>query len=312
MNKKIKYKELSNRWLKIHKQNIKESSFQYYKTILNNHLIPELGDLEVYKITNIMVQELIIDKSKHGNIKSKSGLSYNTLRDIVLIFKQTINFATKHNYINKFDLSFSIPKSAPTQIETLCQEDQKKLFNYLVNNNSHKNIGVLLSLLTGIRIGEICALTFGDIDFKNSIISINKTGQRIQCEKGTKIVISTPKTHSSIRKLPIDNSIGSLLMDLYTHDSDFIISGSSKFIEPRVMRSHLQKICTNIGIKYIKFHSLRHTFATECISIGCDYKTVSDILGHSNITTTINLYVHPKIENKKKVQQLLMKQYINH
>ncbi|MGL5020485.1 MAG: tyrosine-type recombinase/integrase [Mycoplasmatales bacterium] len=311
MKKNIKYKKLVNKWLELHKYKVKESTTANYIITFDNHLLPLLGDIKLNKITHIKIQDFIIKLSIDGRVDNKGGLSYNTIRDIITLFKLTIKFAIKLGYIKSFDLEFTIPKSNKKEIEILSNKNSNKFYKYLCENPTFKNIGLLLTIQTGMRIGEICALKWSDIDFKQSLVHIKRTGQRIHYkDKISAIILHEPKTKSSIREIPLDKKIIKLLMNLYDNNPDnFIISNSTKFIEPRTYRNHLKSTLKKLDIKNIKFHGLRHTFATNCIELGADYKAVSDILGHSNINTTIDLYVHPKIKHKRNVIKLINHKY---
>ena len=184
---------------------------------------------------------------------------------------------------------------------------------FVEDNFTFRNLGIFICLSTGIRIGEICALTWDDIDTENGVIHIRKTIQRIYIrEKGirhTELMIDTPKTATSIRDIPMTKDLLSVLKPLrkVVNDSFFVLTNDSTPTEPRTYRNYYKKLLVKLDIPPIKFHGLRHSFATRCIESHCDYKTVSVILGHSNISTTLNLYVHPNYEQKKKCIDKMLK-----
>ena len=157
-----------------------------------------------------------------------------------------------------------------------------------------------------MRIGEICALTWNDIDIQNETIHIHKTLQRIyifeNTKKQTKLILDTPKTKNSIRDIPILPELLSLLRSIkkVVNNEYFILSNDSTPLEPRAYRNYYKNLLNKIGVPFIKFHALRHSFATRCVESKCDYKTISVILGHSSINTTMNLYVHPNLEQKRR------------
>ena len=171
-----------------------------------------------------------------------------------------------------------------------------------------------MALYTGIRIGEICALKWKDINFKNNTIIINKTLQRIyikeQNKNTSKIIISSPKTKNGMREIPISKQITKYLLNIKTDDNDYIITGTIKYIEPRSYRTYFNKLLNKLNIRKVNFHVLRNTFATNCIIAGIDCKTVSELLGHSSVNITLNLYVHPKIEEKMKCINIISKNLI--
>ena len=183
---------------------------------------------------------------------------------------------------------------------------QKKIINYLQENFTFKNLGIYICLSTGMRIGEICGLLWSDIDVENGIIKVRRTVQRIYVIDGetrhTEILIDTPKTKNSIRDIPMTTELYKIIKPLkkVVNNDFYVITNEAKPTEPRTYRNYYERLIKRLGIPKLKFHGLRHSFATRCIESKCDYKTVSVILGHSNISTTLNLYVHPNMEQKKK------------
>ena len=181
----------------------------------------------------------------------------------------------------------------------------------MLENITSKNIGLLIALYSRIRIGELCALQWKDIDFKTHKLIISKTIQRIYIkdkEKNTsKVIISTPKTINANREIPINKDFVEILKQIRSNQDNYILSNDYKYIEPRTYRKYFNKVLKQLKIKQFNFHSLRHTFATNCISLGCDYKTVSELLGHANVNITLNLYVHPRYSQKKKCIDLISK-----
>ena len=198
-------------------------------------------------------------------------------------------------------------------IEVLSRTNQKRIMNYVQENFTFRNLGVYICLSTGIRIGEICALTWDDIDTENGIIAVRKTIQRIYIiENGsrhTELLLDTPKTKNSIRDIPMTKDLLKMLKPLkkIMNPNFFILTNDAKPTEPRTYRNYYKKMMQALNIPELKFHGLRHSFATRCIESNCDYKTVSVILGHSNISTTLNLYVHPNLEQKKKCIEQMAK-----
>jgi len=176
-----------------------------------------------------------------------------------------------------------------------------------------KNLGVLICLCSGMRIGEICALTWEDIDTDNGVINIRRTIQRIYIiEDGirkTELLLDTPKTKNSIREVPMNKDLIKMLKPIkkIVNNTFFVVTNDAKPTEPRTYRTYYKSLMDGLGMPKLKFHGLRHSFATRCIESKCDYKTVSVLLGHSNISTTLNLYVHPNLEQKKKAIEQMFK-----
>ena len=184
--------------------------------------------------------------------------------------------------------------------------EQELLLTYIKNNPTLINVGIMISLFTGIRIGELCALQWKDISIETKTISINKTLQRIQTPNGptkTAITISEPKSNCSIREIPIpDILIEFLILANSTSNStlSYVLTNNQKYAEPRTVQNHFKLVISSCHIADANFHALRHTFATRCIEVGFDIKSLSEILGHANVNITLNRYVHPSMDLKKK------------
>ena len=185
--------------------------------------------------------------------------------------------------------------------------------DYIQTHFTFRNLGVYICLSSGMRIGEICALTWEDIDVNTGIVSVRRTIQRIySVEDGvrkTELVLDTPKTKNSIRDIPISRDLLKILKPVkkVVNNSFFVLTNDAKPTEPRTYRSYYENFMQELNIPKLKFHGLRHSFATRCIESKCDYKTVSVLLGHSNVSTTLNLYVHPNMEQKKKAIEQMLK-----
>lgn len=312
LKKKILYKDWIYEWLLDKKNYVKESTYANYSNNIFNHIIPKLGDYYLKDINHKIIQNFLLELSRNGNKNGKSGLSEKTIKDICIIIKSSIKKAVNDGLINHIELSFNYPKSNKEEkIYILTKKEQNKLTNYSLKNINSRNIGILLSLYSGIRIGELCALQWKDIDFQKGLLSIDKTIQRIYIKdkefNNTKVIITNPKTKNANREIPINKEFLCILKNNKTKPQDYILSGNNKYIEPRTYRKYFEKVLKINNIKHINFHSLRHTFATNCISLGVDYKTVSELLGHANVNITLNLYVHPRMSQKKKCIDLVSK-----
>ena len=311
---KISYKDWIWEWLSFKKNYIKESTYANYSNIITNHIVPELGNYLLHKLNNKIIQNFLLDKSKNGRLDNTGGLSSKTIRDITAIIKSSLKSAFKENLIPNLSLDFIYPKiTQKDKIYTLSKHNQESLTNYILENQSIKTLGILLTLYSGIRIGELCALQWKDIDFKNNILHINKTLQRVYINDteihSSKIVITEPKTHNAERDIPISKEFANELKKYKTEPDHYLLSCSNKWIEPRTYRRFFERISKKANIERINFHGLRHTFATNCIKLGIDYKTVSELLGHATVNITLNLYVHPQMSQKKKCINLVCKNF---
>ena len=313
--KKDYFKDWIYDWLINQKNYVKESTYANYSSIVFNHLIPSLGNYTLNELTQKLLQDFLLEKFKSGRLDRKGGLSEKTIKDIATVLKCSLKDAMNNNRMRMINLDFTYPKNGyKNKLYILNKTEQNKISNYVVNNLTNRNIGILLSLYSGIRIGELCALKWSDIDFKKGVMTINKTLQRIYIKDKdnkniSKIIISTPKTKNANRDIPLNKEFSSILIKLKTKNNDYILSGNENYIEPRTYRKYFNKFLKEIKLNHINFHALRHTFATNCITLGVDYKTVSELLGHANVTITLNLYVHPQMSQKKKCINLICKDF---
>lgn len=304
MNKK-KLSEVIGLWQTDKKQYVKKSSFSAYMLLIENHLLPTFGDK--YSIDEADVQSFVFQKLG-------TGLSHKTIKDILIVLKMILKFGAKHKWLDytPFDIQFPTEREKHN-IEVLTRADQKKIMNYIQEHFTFRNLGVYICLSAGMRIGEVCALTWEDIDTDNGIISVNRTIQRIYViedgNRKTELILDTPKTKNSIREIPISKDLLRILKPFkkIVNASFFVLTNDAKPTEPRTYRSYYKNLMKELNMPDLKFHGLRHSFATRCIESNCDYKTVSVLLGHSNISTTLNLYVHPNMEQKKKAIEQMFK-----
>lgn len=310
--KKILYKDWIYEWLIEKKEYIKESTYANYSNNVFNHIIPNLGNYYLNDINHKIIQDFLLNLSKTGKKDGSGGLAEKTIKDITIIVKGSLKKAINEERMKHIVLSFNYPKSQQEKkIYILTNHEQNKITDYVLNNLSTRNIGILISLYSGIRIGELCALKWEDIDLKKGIIYIRKTIQRIYIKDKynnvSKVILTPPKTKNANREIPVNKNFLEILKKVKANKEDYILTGNKEYIEPRTYRKYFNKVLDKININHFNFHSLRHTFATNCISLGVDYKTVSELLGHANVNITLNLYVHPRLSQKKKCIDLICK-----
>ena len=293
------FRKISSLWKEEKRKYVKLSTISAYAIILENHLLPTFGD-KTKVIEENDVQEFVFDKLN-------AGLSQKTVKDFMIVLKMVYRFGVKIGAMEhrEWDIKYPITQER-TGIEVLSIANHRKLVNFVAENFTFRNLGILLCLHTGMRIGEVCALKWEDIDIAQGIINVKRTIERIYIiengERRTELIISTPKTQNSIREIPLSKELIKVIKPLkkVVNDTFFVLTNESKPTEPRTYRNYYKSILQNLKIPLLKFHGLRHSFATRCIESQCDYKTVSVILGHANISTTLNLYVHPNLEQKKR------------
>ncbi len=298
MKNQEKISTISQLWLKDKKQYVKKSTISAYMLLVKNHLQPVFG--ENYQIMEDEVQAFVFRKLDEG-------LSKKTIMDILIVLKMILKYGAKQNLLQYEPFEIRYPTDQKSQqLEVFTRNDQKKIMNYVQEHFTFRNLGIYLCLTTGLRIGEVCALTWEDINTETGMISVNKTIQRIYTMENnigkTELIIDSPKTKNSVREIPMNRELLRMVKSVkkIVNASFFVLTNEVKSTEPRTYRNYYKNFVDNLGIPHLKFHSLRHTFATRCIESNCDYKTVSVLLGHSNISTTLNLYVHPNTEQKKK------------
>lgn len=294
----IKLSQIIDLWKKDKKQYVKKSTYSAYVLLVKNHLLPYFGDK--YEVEESDVQKFVFEKLEQG-------LSQKTIMDILIVLKMILKFGVKHRYLSCREIEIKFPTQRENEgLEVLSRSNQRKIMNYIEKNFTFKNLGIYICLSTGLRIGELCALTWDDIDEDNGVILVRKTIQRIyvidDVKKRTELIIDTPKTKNSIRDIPMTSDLIKIIKPIkkIVNNEYYVLTNDIKPTEPRTYRNYYKRFMKKFDIPDLKFHGLRHSFATRCIEGKCDYKTVSVILGHSNISTTLNLYVHPNLEQKKK------------
>ena len=302
----MKFSDLYQDWVLNKQDYVKRSTMSAYSLLAINHLIPAFG--EYTQITESMVQDFVLKKIK-------GGLSQKSVKDILIVLKMILKYGQKYNLFpyTHFDLIYPTDHERKT-IEVLSPANFKRIIQYTKDNFSFRNLGVLICLSTGMRIGEICALKWEDIDIETGTIKVRRTIQRIYTiendgKKATELIIDTPKTKTSNREIPMSKDILSICKPLFKiiNQDFFVLTNDAKPTEPRTYRSYYKRVMDELEIPLIKFHGLRHSFATQCIAKKIDVKTVSVLLGHSNVSTTFNLYVHPDMEQKKSAINQLFK-----
>ncbi|WP_294288861.1 site-specific integrase [uncultured Chryseobacterium sp.] len=305
MNKQKQLSEVTELWKTNKKQYVKKSSFSAYTLLIENHVLPTFG--KAFHVEETDVQDFVFRKLE-------SGLSHKTIKDILIVLKMILKFGAKNKWFEytPFDIQFPTEREKHS-LEVLTKSDQKKIMNHIQEHFTFRNLGVYICLSAGMRIGEVCALTWEDVDTDRGVISVSRTIQRIYViENGirkTELILDTPKTKNSIREIPISKDLLRLLKPFkkIVNPSFFVLTNDARPTEPRTYRSYYKNLMKELHMPDLKFHGLRHSFATRCIESNCDYKTVSVLLGHSNISTTLNLYVHPNMEQKKKAIEQMFK-----
>ena len=305
----VLFKDIANNWHMSILPQVKESTSNKYGNLLNLYIIPNLGHFPLASLSYDLIDECTNQLMVSGGCKG-DGLSAKTVSDILSVVRNILKYARRTGNPIVCDVGAIQVKRCPKEMRVLSRGEQDRLCQYLYSDLSAYNLGILVALFTGIRIGELCALRWEDISFSDQTIHIHHTLQRVQDKSGashkTKVVITSPKSACSIRTIPLPDCLISILKKYKTTDAGFFLTNSTvRFIEPRTMQNRFKTALKHSSVPSANFHALRHTFATRCVELGFDVKSLSEILGHASVNITMNRYVHPSLELKKENMQRL-------
>lgn len=290
-------------WLETKKFCVKASTFSKYHSILFKHILPFWGKTKIADFSSQKLRMFVGQKLKKDNFHcGESGLAPKTTKDILTIILAILSFAQCD-----INFSYSFEKAhEKTNEEILSRTEQIQLTSTLLQKPDNTRLGVLISLYTGIRIGELCALRYSDISLSDGLLYIKRTMQRISelqepSVHKTKVITTIPKTQKAIRSIPIPDFLCNEIEKNFSADGEayFLTGKADVFMEPRTLQYKFERILKETGVKKINFHALRHTFATRCIESGFEIKSLSEILGHASVNITLNRYAHSSIELKK-------------
>lgn len=293
---------VADQWLSWCSLRLKRSTVVKYTTLLNNHILPRFKDINLSLLSDDFIAEFIREKS--------SELSNSTVRSLLTTIKSVLKYARKQGWYSNLTVELRVPSEPKREISALTNSERHQLESFLLSDMDTTKLGLFLCLYTGMRIGELCALRWGNIDFTKKTLHITSTIQRIRrtdingSEK-TMLLISSPKSITSMRDIPLPFPLVDMLKSYAQNDDCFLLSGSTTPVEPRTMQYRFKKYAKQLGLTYSNPHVLRHTFATQCIKLGFDAKTLSELLGHSRVEITLNRYVHSSDEHKRTQMDLL-------
>lgn len=303
----IHIKDILYLWLDNNRLNLRVQTFNKYKRLIETQIAPDIGDINLAKIDVTTINKFLYSKSQNGRLDGHGGLSSSYIKTIAYILYAALKFAGAKGlcpYLNG-DIA-RIPKSQKT-LEVLTISEQQLLESFIEKSNSSTAVGILLSLYAGLRIGEVCALKWEDVDFSEKTIHVHRTVYRLDVsdnsayESKTALVVGDAKTYSSDRVLPVPEKLYKILSKIRSQDSEFVIPGKKyPYMDPRTFQYAFKRCLKKSGIRNINYHALRHTFATRCIESGMDIKSLSEILGHASVNITLNIYVHSSMEHKRE------------
>lgn len=293
---------LVEEWLQIQKFRVKNTTYSTYLRIIRSQILPQLGSLPLEQVDENVLCSFLSGKK---SCKDGTELASKTVKDISVLLGSILNYGEKKYHYRNPSNNLQIKSSPKEEIIILEEEEKQILTQFILNQSNIKLSGILISLYMGLRLGEICALTWKDIDFFKRTITINKTVSRIinteDTSSKTRLFIGEPKSNAAVREIPMPDFLLHWLETYRKEASEekYLLTGS-KCMDPRTYQYQFKRVLKQCNIENRNFHCLRHTFATTCIHLGFDIKTLSELLGHSTVNITLNRYVHSSMEEKMK------------
>ncbi len=284
---------------------VKPRTADQYELLIRLHILPHLGERELTELTPKVLQQFVADQSAAGNVRTGKGLAPNTVNGIINVLQSSLKAALSADEISVFTADrICRPVVRERQIECFSLTEQKRIEAAVRDSGKEKYIGILLCLYTGLRIGELIALEWTDINFEKGLLSVTKTCRNVNGVRE----IGTPKTPSSRRVIPLPRQLVPILRDVKKKSrSPYVVANGGRPISVRSYQRSFELFLRRLGIPHRGFHALRHTFATRALECGMDVKTLSEILGHKSPTITLNRYVHSLLEHKKEMMNRLGK-----
>ena len=310
----MKLKNWLEVWLnKYTKHTVKLRTYGRYEYIIEKHINPKLGDYELEELSPVLLQDFVLDKIEHGNLKTNGPLANNSVIGIVNVLKNALGLAKSLEIIQKdYTNKIKLPQAIEKEVTAFDKLEQDKLVKFCLEAKKKNYVGIVICLYTGIRLGELLALTWNDIDLNSGIMNITKTAYRIK-ENGTpRIVVDKPKTKNSSRIIPLPKQLIEILKQVKKKSNSLYVLSTRNggMVGTREYQKTYQRILAKLDIPYKNFHSLRHTFATRAVEMGMDVKTLSEILGHKNPMITLQRYTHSLISYKTEMMNKMGKMLV--
>ncbi|MCD8341207.1 MAG: site-specific integrase [Clostridiales bacterium] len=312
-NCRIIFSSLCLEWLLSARNIVKPSTYARYELLVQKHIIPQLGSLRADQLTANKLSAFINAELNHGRLDGSGGLSAKTVCDICIVVRSIVRMGQVRYNLPNYISDVRLPKAPAGEVLTLADADLFRLEEYLFAVPAASNLGLLICLYTGIRLGEICALRWSDIDWASGTIHVCKSVERLPCPKTydgnkTQLVIATPKTAKSNSVIPLPTKLINHLRQFAVSQTPnaFIATGQEeKIMDPRTYENRFSRLLQKLDIAHVKFHAMRHTFATRSIRSGMDAKCLSEILGHATVAMTLNRYVHTSLDSKRRQMERL-------
>ncbi len=306
----MKYKDWLDEWLEHYvKTTSKLRTYERYSQTVNVHIIPHLGEYELSELQPIVLQRFVTELLTNGNKRTGKGLSPNFVKSVISVLQNSLKTAYTLGLISEYTADkIKRPKIVEKQVVCFSTAEQKTIEQYILESKKTKLKGIVLCLYTGLRIGELLALTWNDIDFTKSTLSVTKTCHDGNVNGKHCVITDTPKTETSRRDIPLSKPLVALLKEMKKQSkSEFVVEDKETAVFVRSYQRTFELLLRRLNIPHKGFHALRHTFATRALECGVDVKTLSEILGHKNATITLNRYAHSLWEHKTEMMNKLGK-----
>lgn len=297
---KVCFHMAAEEWLSVICSEKKHSTYVKYRAVYKKYIQEKVGGVLFSELDSEALAGIF-------QMEEQKFLSNSLQNSISCVINQILDYAVSQHYSSAINYSRPRRRKEPRLTEVLNLSEQTRLFHYLYDEMDIYKLGIIVCISTGLRLGEICSLKWDDIDFADKTMCVNTTVQRMSIEgKGTRTALleGEPKSIFSKREIPLSDDLAKMLHDYRTGAGEYVIN-KNKPMEPRTYQNKFHKYLQFAGIKKTNFHTLRHTFATNCVNGGVDIKSLSEILGHSDVKITLNRYIHPTEEVKRKYMNAL-------
>lgn len=296
-----------DKWLEHIQDNIKESTFAKYQSVLKNHIKSYFKGVAPSSLSDEMISDF------RRKLLRENGLSEKTVKDILIVLRSVLKYMEKSAEGDIPHIEIVYPKPPNYEMRVLTREEQRRLEHYLCTDMDFCKFGIYLALYTGLRLGEIATLRWQDISRENRTLLVSSTMQRLPdprqtCGRKTRVVITPPKSRAGVRVIPLSDELYELCRRMDPEKPKaFVLTGNECYMEPRTLQYRFHTIAKACNLEKVHFHTLRHSFATRCVEVGFDVKSLSEILGHANSRITLDRYVHSSMELKREHMNKLTK-----
>jgi integrase len=297
------FSSIIDEWLSQSKHRLKPTTYATYETVASRHIRPVLGGLSPEELS----EQALFD---FWDSKGGEGLSCSTLRSISVVLRSVLKRGERYGFAPLGGMCAAPSQSKRSSVSILSDEEQLQIVSAIGKNPRGRGLGVLVCLYTGLRVGEVCGLKWGDVSPDNRSLTVRRTVSRIHNSGGGKrqtiLYVGEPKSRDSCRRIPLPPKLSEAFESARGYDEDYMLTDNpTRISEPRTMQRYFERLLEDAGIEHVKYHALRHSFATRCVDLGFDVKALSMILGHADVAITLNTYVHPSFEKMRSMMEQL-------